>query len=89
MNTTHPKRRDDVLIQESGDETMLYDPNVDELHILNATAQVIWELCDGEHSVEQISDEVSTRFMLTEDVNVQADVEQTLGAFGKKSLLQA
>lgn len=87
MQNSMPKRRDDILTQESGDEIMLYDPTADELHILNPTAQLIWELCDGTHSVEQITAEVRGKFTVAADIDVAGDVAQTLSEFANKKLL--
>lgn len=87
MQNSNPKRRDDILTQDSGDEVMLYDPNADEMHILNPTAQLIWDLCDGTHSTEQITAEVTTKFTVAAEANVAGDVSQTLSEFASKNLL--
>lgn len=88
MQTNQPKRRDNVLIQDSGDETMLYDPTTDEMHVLNPTAHFIWKRCDGNYSIEQISNELKTKFAVGPAINVRGDVAQTLIEFGTKKLLQ-
>jgi len=88
MKINNPKRRDDLLAQESGEEVMLYDSIADEMHILNPTAQFIWARCDGLHSIEQIADELRIAFAVAPEVNVQNDIVQTLNQFNTKSLLQ-
>lgn len=65
---------------------MLYDPAVDEMHILNPTAQLIWTLCDGTYTVEQIAAEVTTKFSVAADIDVVGDVKSTLSEFATKNL---
>ncbi len=39
--------RDNLVIRELDDETLVYDTERDEAHCLNHTAALVWELCDG------------------------------------------
>src|SRR5689334_8744169 len=39
--------RDNLVIRELDDETLVYDTERDEAHCLNQTAALVWELCDG------------------------------------------
>jgi hypothetical protein len=39
--------RDNLVIRELDDETLVYDTERDEAHCLNRTAALVWELCDG------------------------------------------
>lgn len=80
-------RRADILIEASNNEAMLYHPESDELHVLNPTAQLIWDLCDGEHSLPEIAEAVRAQFMVVADVDIQADVEQTVADFQSKNLV--
>jgi len=40
--------RENLVIRELDDETLVYDIERDEAHCLNHTAALVWELCDGE-----------------------------------------
>ena len=40
--------RENLVIRELDDETLVYDTERDEAHCLNHTAALVWELCDGE-----------------------------------------
>ena len=40
--------RDNLVIRELDDETLVYDLDRDEAHCLNHTAALVWELCDGQ-----------------------------------------
>ncbi len=39
--------RDNLVIRELDDETLVYDTKRDEAHCLNQTAALVWGLCDG------------------------------------------
>lgn len=47
-------KRIGILIEELGDETVLYDPSSSHFVSLNAVAYFVWKRCDGETSVSQI-----------------------------------
>lgn len=50
MATEQPGRpmgRDDVVFRALVDEWVLYDPATRQLHVLNHTAALVWDLCDG------------------------------------------
>ncbi len=45
--------RDNLVIRELDDETLVYDTERDEAHCLNHTAALVWELCDGKTTPTQ------------------------------------
>lgn len=45
--------RDNLVIRELDDETLVYDTERDEAHCLNHTAALVWELCDGKTTAIQ------------------------------------
>jgi len=44
-----PLRKSDILVQELGEQTVLYRTKGKAIHVLNPTARLIWGLCDGQH----------------------------------------
>ena len=61
-----------------GKETLLYDPHVDKVHTLNPTASLIWSLCDGEHSPNEIARAIQENFSVKETVHIEKDVADNL-----------
>jgi PqqD family protein of HPr-rel-A system len=53
-----PKVRSDLDIVELDDELVLYDAAQDKVHYLNATAALVFKLCDGSASVWELSTEI-------------------------------
>ncbi|MEM7128651.1 MAG: PqqD family protein [Chloroflexota bacterium] len=86
-NTATPERRADILVENMTDETMLYHPDLDELHVLNPTAHLIWELCDGQHNLAEITAQMQVAFQVPDHIDLMGDVERTVSGFIEKRLL--
>ena len=56
------------------DEVVLYDPRRARMHVCNATAALIWQLCDGEHDVDSIVAEVAAHYPAVSPTAIAADV---------------
>ena len=68
------------------DELLLFDPILGRLFEINVSGKRIWELCDGAHSVGEISDTLKTEFSGSE--KAQADVSQFLSPLLKFKLVE-
>jgi hypothetical protein len=56
LNNQSPRaRKDQLIIKELPDETLVYDLANDKAHCLNDTAAMVWKNCDGEKSVGEIN----------------------------------
>ncbi len=64
-----PEARRDVLVQEVGDEVVIYDREWDRLHRLNPTAALIWRHCDGKTTVTELAE------LLHHELNLPLDEE--------------
>ncbi len=81
-----PLRRHDVRIDMAGDRPTLYDPERDELHVLNDTALALWELCDGATTPEEMVEGVCALFTAVRDM-VAEDVARALAEFTRAGLI--
>ncbi|MEZ5344815.1 MAG: PqqD family protein [Pyrinomonadaceae bacterium] len=63
MKNTQPvsARREQLVVQKIGDETLVYDLITNKAVCLNSTSALIWNLCDGKRSVTEIADEFTLR----------------------------
>lgn len=52
------KRRDGLVVENIHDEVLVLSPERGEATALNPSAAKVFELCDGEHSLEQIKREL-------------------------------
>ena len=83
-----PMRKDSVLRGSKGDETVLYNEESGAIHVLNPTALLVWNLCDGEHSIEEIENTMRAEFSVSEDQSVSKDIEEVIERFSKEGLLE-
>jgi hypothetical protein len=71
MQSQYPQsRKANILVVEMDGEVLVYDQKINKAFNLNKTSALIWELCDGKHSLSEISR------LLGEKLN--ADVEDGL-----------
>ncbi len=61
--------KDNLVIRELDDETLVYDTERDEAHCLNYAAAQVWKLCDGNTTVAQASRVLQSRL----DSKIDAD----------------
>ena len=84
-----PKARDDVVFRPLGREWVLYDPGSRKVHVLNATAALVWELCDGEHDAVAMARALrQTVADPPDDDTVREDVADALATFRDEGLLR-
>ena len=86
-NNEKPVRKQGIVIQDIGRETLLYSAEGKTIHVLNPTAKVIWDLCDGAHTIEDMEHEIRSSFSFSREHNVIEDVKRTLGIFKDKGIL--
>jgi len=85
---TNPIRNPDIVVKDIGGETLLYDTGDEAVHVLNPTAELIWELCDGEHTVEDMEQVIRAAFSVPDEHDVGEDIRLTLETFSGKGLLK-
>jgi hypothetical protein len=81
-------RKPGILIQDLGGEMLLYSAEEKVMHILNPTARRIWELCNGEQSVEAMEQAIRASFSVPDGHDVVGDIRRTLEVFAGKGLLK-
>jgi len=83
-----PCQRKDVVVKKLGQDTLLYDPTTDKVHTLNQTASLIWNLCDGKHSLGEIKKALHENFSIKETIEVEKDILKNLKELQKLGLLE-
>ena len=81
-----PRTAPGAHVRDLEDEKVVYDPATHEIVVLNATAALIFELCDGDLSVAQILEELKRRFDAPADVLCR-DLHATLTELHSKRLV--
>ena len=83
-----PKSRDDVTFVELDGEAVVYDELRGAVHHLNVSATIVWSLCDGDTSLDEMSRTIAEAFDLNVD-DVRPQVSEVLDVFGRAGLLAA
>jgi aminopeptidase-like protein len=89
MNMLKPRSRSDVMTREIRNQKVLFDHVSQTSHVLNETAEFVWNLCDGEHTVTEMAEEVRLAFDVPEDVDLADDIQRAINLLLKKGLLLA
>ena len=48
-------RHEGLVVQELGDETIIYDEQRNHIHRLNRTAALVWRHCDGRRTADELA----------------------------------
>jgi hypothetical protein len=84
---TVPRPSPHALDAPLGDELVVFDPDRTRLHLLNASAALIWATCDGERTVDQVTDLVADACGLPVET-IADDVATTVATYLAEGLLQ-
>lgn len=77
-----PKRELDYQLEKIDNELLLYHPGKTQIMYCNETASLIWQLCDGQRSVDEIIALLAEAFPEAIDV-IAGDVQATLQQFAE------
>jgi hypothetical protein len=83
----HPRRKDGVVLRNLSDDAILYDPATKKAHVLNKTSLLIWNLCTGDVSLDEIEKSIRSQFMIDDDSDVRMDIEETVTKFSAEGLV--
>lgn len=82
-NNTPKARNKNLIVQQMGEETIIYDSGRHEAISLSRIAASVWRLCDGERSAEDIA-------IALKDTGVELEqIQLTLERLSRSKLLQA
>ncbi len=85
----NPRGRADLFYQEVADGGVLFDSDGEKVYVLNVSAAFVWNCCDGEHTREQIVEELAEALgeKAPERKALGADVDKSLEDFRRNGLL--
>jgi hypothetical protein len=82
-----PRQRDGVRVEPVEDGLVAQSADGEAVHLLNVTAALIWELCDGTRTVDDIVFEVARRTR-EDPQRIRQDVTEALSMLGERGLLE-
>jgi hypothetical protein len=78
--STIPFRKDGFRLEEMDNELLLFNPDNLEVLYLNPTARLVWEMCDGQRTLQQITDLLCEAYPEAAQA-IPNDVQETLRRF--------
>lgn len=72
-----PKTIEDFKLEEIDGEILLYSPKATQSIYLNPSASIIWQMCSGEFSTQEIIEALQQQFPENKEA-IEADVSETL-----------
>jgi hypothetical protein len=82
-----PRRESGYLLETIDNELLLYHPAETKVMYCNQTASLIWQLCDGERTVQQIVDLLVDAYPEAAE-EIARDVRATLQQFADHGAIQ-
>lgn len=86
MPSVRPSVVEGLEVNEVKDGLTVFDPVTDRVHYLNATAAIVFTLCDGRHCASGIARFVAEAYEL--DDPPLGEVEGCLSMLGSEKLLR-
>ncbi|MBM2840096.1 MAG: hypothetical protein HW412_624 [Bacteroidetes bacterium] len=87
LRSCYPRQKEGVITRTVGDDTILYDPEVKKVHVVNKTSLLVWTLCTGSFNLELMEREFRAKFAVSENDNVRKDLEDSIVAFHNEGLV--
>jgi Coenzyme PQQ synthesis protein D (PqqD) len=88
MSSKGPLRKEGVLSRQLGEEWILYDQENSVVHIINATAEHVWDLCDGNHDRDEIAKCLQDAYLVSAGTALGSDVDTIIQEFSAHGLLR-
>ena len=82
-----PCRKPGYHLEVLENELLLFNPKETLVLYFNETASVVWELCDGQRSVDEIVALLSEAYPEARDA-LEADVQSTLQQFFRHGVIE-
>jgi hypothetical protein len=69
---------DVVLREEDEDGALLFNPDTNQVKVINSTGLFIWKLCDGKHALSAIVEGLKNEFEDAPEEQVNQDTREYL-----------
>jgi hypothetical protein len=87
LHSCCPRQKQGVVSRIVGDDTILYDPDSRQVHVLNKTSVLVWKLCTGDFNLDMMEQEFRSKFIANKGDDMRRDLEENIAAFYEKGLV--
>ncbi|MCB9077507.1 MAG: PqqD family protein [Anaerolineaceae bacterium] len=81
-----PARTPDYQLELIDDELLLFHPGQTRILYCNATASLVWQLCDGQRTVQDIIDLLTDAYPEAEET-LATDIQTSLDQFAQQGAI--
>lgn len=81
-----PLRAGHIVERIVDGDLVLYDQNRQQVHVLNAPAAFVWQLCEGGHDAGEMAAALAEHFPRSREP-IESDVREILSDFSARGLL--
>ncbi len=82
-----PQKRENLKIENIEDGSVVYDPLNDEVFLLNNSASVILNMCDGNFTIKEMIDIISETLNVEKE-KISQDTIKIINEFIKKNIIK-
>ena len=76
MSSLYVRNPDVGLREEDEEGGLLFNPDTNEIKVLNSTGMFIWNRCNGTHSLAKIVQDIEANYDDVPDDQVRQDVQE-------------
>ena len=87
MNLERPLRKDNVLCSPLDSEWILCDSESGSVHFINATAEFVWSMCDGYHSLNDMEEQLRDAYHFPNEIDLKRELDTILQKFKDMKIL--
>lgn len=87
MESNKPRQMPDFKLEKMDDEILLFHPAQNKIFYCNETAALIWQLCNGERTANEISALIAAAYPEAAQ-DMLAQVESTLRQFREHGAIE-
>ncbi len=86
MITNRIAKAEDIIWRRIGDDIVVIKDDGQSTHVLNKTAALIWEMCDGNSGIDEIAAKLCERYEVSLDV-ARADTEEIIDTLTQSGII--
>jgi|GEM_PF-554568 len=89
-----PCRKGSIVARDLDGEAILYNPETRQVHILNKAALLVWQLCDGQHSIGDMVAAIADLYSLSveererEAISIEQDIQGIIHDFEIQGMIE-
>lgn len=81
------KQNKNIIYRQEADEAIIFNPDTSDILVINSTGCLVWSMCDGKKSQEDIAKAIIEEFEVS-DERAKEDVDKFLSILAKRQFIE-